>query len=103
MLSKMGVPERRAFKRDLKAFLAARFHARTKLALRMITTYPMLAKALGPDFGVMLEEAHGKDTSPALAKYSLVVPPATRRIINLRMLELMGTAQRGLEARPAIT
>lgn len=101
MLSEMGVSERRAFKRDLKAFMAAQSHARTKLALRMITTYPMLAKALGPDLAAMLEKAHGTDTSTALAKYGLVVPPATRRIINLRMLEVMGAAQRGIEARKA--
>ncbi|WP_337184243.1 DUF6538 domain-containing protein [Shinella sp.] len=101
MLSKMGVSERRAFKRDLKAFMAAQSHARTKLALRMITTYPMLARALGPDLAAILEEAHGRDTSAALAKYGLVVPPATRRIINLRMLELMGAAHRGVEARKA--
>lgn len=101
MLSRMGVAERRSFKRDLKAFRAATSAARTKMAFGMLETYPLLAQALGPDFAAMLETAHGKDTDTALAKHGLSVSPENRRVINLRMLALMGEANRGIEARKA--
>jgi integrase len=101
MLSKMGVAERRSFKRDLKAFLAASSHVRIRLAVRMLDSYPALAKALGPDLAAMLEQAHGRDTDAAISKHGLVIASETRRVLSLRMLELMGAATRGIEARKA--
>jgi integrase len=98
-LAKMGATERRAFTRDLRAYLSTRTGSRTKLAFSMLETYPALRQVLGPDLAALLEKAHGKDTDAALAAHGLSVAPETRRVINLRMLNLMGAASRGLEAR----
>lgn len=99
VLAKLGATERRALKRDLKAYLSAKSGLRTNLAFRMLETYPLLRRALGPDLAAILEQAHSKDTDTALAAHGLSVAPESRRIVNLRMLNLMGAASRGIEAR----
>ncbi|MGB3812104.1 MAG: DUF6538 domain-containing protein [Shinella sp.] len=98
-LAKMGAAERSKLKADLAAYLSAEANLKTKLAFRLLEAYPALRQAFGPDFSVMLEEAHGKDTDNALAAHGLSVASETRRIINLRMLDLMGATSRALAAR----
>jgi len=100
-LKAVGAEARPTFKRDLERYIAASGKVRTKLAFKLLNDYPSLRVALGPDFAALLEEAYGDATDRALAGHSLTVSPSTRRVINLRMADLMGEAHRALDARQA--
>lgn len=49
-LSKMTGNERKSLERDLNAFRSAKSNLKTKIAFRLLKTYPLLKQALGPDW-----------------------------------------------------
>jgi len=97
-LAKLTSLEKAHLRRDLIEFLRATESHRGELAFRLISEYPSLRTALGPEFAAMLDEMHGKDAAHAAKDRGLVLAPEGVHVVNLRLLSLMGEASRTLEA-----
>lgn len=99
---KAMVPETRArFFKDLRAVSQAEEGKRLALILELMERYPSIKPLVVSDMAGGLEEMHGTDSDEALAAYAQHVDAASRRALNLDMLDWMGRAERGLERRKA--
>lgn len=84
---------------ELVEYLRADDEERHKLAFRLLERHPGFRAVVGSDLAAALEAMHGADTNEATTGRGVHVDDETRRIVNLGMAGLMGTARRGLEAR----
>ncbi|PWV99857.1 integrase [Hoeflea marina] len=84
---------------DMKEYLSADGERRSTLAFSLLSNYPALKIAVGPDFAAALATMNGADTDAALKSHGLHVDTESKRLLDLQMALLMGEAHRGLEAR----
>lgn len=88
-----GDPE--GLSRAVRAFLSIKDEGeRRKAGMALVKDYPEILEGLGSALAVSLEAQVGQQSEEAASRHGLELAPETRSLLNLEMLQTMGSAER---------